>query len=115
MTESDPRPSSRSIPQLEHWIDGVRAACAEAREAILDIYENDDFDVEMKADDSPLTRADLASHRILVAALELCRVGACAATIFVAVGIDLGQRVRQRLGPRRQCVEILAAFRRDFR
>lgn len=70
MTESNDRPSSESIPQLERWVDGVRAACAEAREAILEIYENDDFDVEMKADDSPLTRADLASHRILVAALE---------------------------------------------
>lgn len=50
-------------------VDGVLEACARARAAILDIYEHDDFDVEMKADDSPLTRADLASHRILVDAL----------------------------------------------
>ena len=54
---------------LAGWVDGVLAACDTARVAILDIYENDDFSVEMKADDSPLTRADLASHRILVDAL----------------------------------------------
>lgn len=51
-------------------VDGVLDACRQAADAILDIYEHDDFDVEMKSDDSPLTRADLASHRILVDALE---------------------------------------------
>ncbi|NKI35676.1 3'(2'),5'-bisphosphate nucleotidase CysQ [Wenzhouxiangella sp. XN79A] len=55
---------------LAGWVDGVLAACRTASTAILEIYENDDFSVEMKADDSPLTRADLASHRILVEALE---------------------------------------------
>lgn len=48
---------------------GVLEACTDASRAILDIYANDDFDVEMKSDDSPLTRADLASHRILCDAL----------------------------------------------
>jgi 3'(2'), 5'-bisphosphate nucleotidase len=56
--------------RLSAWVDGVLSACDTASAAILEIYENDDFSVEMKADDSPLTRADLASHRILVAALE---------------------------------------------
>ncbi|MEO0575252.1 MAG: 3'(2'),5'-bisphosphate nucleotidase CysQ [Pseudomonadota bacterium] len=32
--------------------------------AILDVYETD-FDVQAKADDSPLTRADLASHNVI--------------------------------------------------
>lgn len=50
-------------------VDGVLDACAVASRAILDIYRNDDFDVEMKSDNSPLTRADLASHRILCGAL----------------------------------------------
>jgi 3'(2'), 5'-bisphosphate nucleotidase len=36
--------------------------------AIMTIYDTE-FDVETKADDSPLTQADLASHRILAAGL----------------------------------------------
>jgi 3'(2'), 5'-bisphosphate nucleotidase len=35
-----------------------------AGDAILEIYRTD-FDVDTKADDSPLTKADLAAHRIL--------------------------------------------------
>ena len=40
-----------------------------AGEAILAIYEGD-FEVETKADDSPLTQADLSSHRVIVDALR---------------------------------------------
>lgn len=40
-----------------------------AGDAILDIYEGD-FEVETKDDDSPLTQADLASHRVIVDALR---------------------------------------------
>jgi 3'(2'), 5'-bisphosphate nucleotidase len=36
--------------------------------AILEVYETD-FDVETKSDESPLTQADLASHRIIEAGL----------------------------------------------
>ncbi|MGD8418146.1 MAG: 3'(2'),5'-bisphosphate nucleotidase CysQ [Pseudomonadales bacterium] len=39
-----------------------------AGEAILRVYETD-FDVETKQDDSPLTQADLAAHRILAEGL----------------------------------------------
>lgn len=42
----------------------------EAGEAILEIYGEDDFGVETKDDESPLTRADLAAHKILVAGLS---------------------------------------------
>lgn len=41
----------------------------DAGRAILKVYETD-FDVEFKGDDSPLTQADMAAHRIIVAALE---------------------------------------------
>jgi len=41
----------------------------QAGKAILDIY-NQDFAVQHKDDDSPLTAADLASHRVIVAGLE---------------------------------------------
>ncbi|MGD2084019.1 MAG: 3'(2'),5'-bisphosphate nucleotidase CysQ [Chromatiales bacterium] len=39
-----------------------------AGDAILEIY-NTDFDVEQKADRSPLTEADMAAHRTIVSAL----------------------------------------------
>lgn len=41
-----------------------------AGDAILDIYESDDFGVEMKGDDSPLTKADKASHEVIQKALS---------------------------------------------
>ncbi|HEY5644722.1 MAG TPA: 3'(2'),5'-bisphosphate nucleotidase CysQ [Pseudomonadales bacterium] len=40
-----------------------------AGEAILRIYETD-FDVQTKSDESPLTQADLASHRVLAEGLQ---------------------------------------------
>ncbi|MCZ6618820.1 MAG: 3'(2'),5'-bisphosphate nucleotidase CysQ [Gammaproteobacteria bacterium] len=39
-----------------------------AGDAILEIYQTD-FSVDIKADDSPLTQADLAAHRIIAAEL----------------------------------------------
>ncbi|MGK7294668.1 MAG: 3'(2'),5'-bisphosphate nucleotidase CysQ [Candidatus Wenzhouxiangella sp. M2_3B_020] len=58
---------SRSEREL---LQGVLEACRDASRAILEIYGRDDFTVESKDDESPLTAADMASHRILVAALE---------------------------------------------
>ena len=53
-------PLARQVGQI------ARAAGAE----ILKIYETEDFGVEMKADDSPLTRADKAANDVIVAGLE---------------------------------------------
>lgn len=51
----------------------LREACIglarEAGAAILDVYASD-FAVQAKDDDSPLTQADLASHRLIVAGLR---------------------------------------------
>jgi len=47
--------------------------CAVAREAgaaILQVYGDEDFGVQTKSDDSPLTRADLAAHNIIVEGLQ---------------------------------------------
>ncbi len=44
-------------------------AALEAGKAIIEIYEKD-FEVEFKADESPLTEADRAAHHIIVDALE---------------------------------------------
>ncbi len=48
---------------------GVIDIARRAGDAILEVYERD-FDVEHKDDDSPLTAADLASHRIIVDSLR---------------------------------------------
>ena len=47
-----------------------RSAAVEAGVAIMEIYGTDDFGTEAKADDSPVTKADMAADKIIVAALE---------------------------------------------
>jgi 3'(2'), 5'-bisphosphate nucleotidase len=54
----------------DELLSGMAKIAIEAGAAILEVYERVDFDVQSKADDSPLTAADLAAHRIIVAALE---------------------------------------------
>ncbi|RXP45417.1 3'(2'),5'-bisphosphate nucleotidase [Lutibacter sp. HS1-25] len=44
-------------------------AAIEAGKEILKIYESGDFDVQLKGDESPLTKADLASHHKIVSFL----------------------------------------------
>lgn len=41
----------------------------EAGAAIMDIYQQEDFAAQLKADASPVTAADLAAHHVLLAAL----------------------------------------------
>ncbi len=56
------------ITQLAEQIGRIAQS---AGAAILDIYENkEDFGVEHKADNSPLTRADQAANKVIVAGLE---------------------------------------------
>jgi len=50
-------------------LDAVCDIAVEAGQKTLPIYHSD-FDVETKADDSPLTQADLAAHRCIRDALE---------------------------------------------
>ena len=45
-------------------------AALEAGKAILEIYHSGEFDVEIKGDNSPLTRADTASHNVIMSYLE---------------------------------------------
>jgi len=42
----------------------------QAGQAILNIYQQDDFQQQIKSDNSPLTVADLASHNYIVEQLE---------------------------------------------
>jgi 3'(2'), 5'-bisphosphate nucleotidase len=46
------------------------AAARAAGVSILEIYETGDFSIEAKSDSSPLTLADKASHKTIVAALD---------------------------------------------
>ena len=50
----------------KEMIEALGQLSRRAGDAILAIYGSDDFAVETKSDDSPLTAADLASHRIIV-------------------------------------------------
>ena len=40
-------------------------AALQAGNKIMDIYQSDDFEIQLKSDDSPLTKADMASHTII--------------------------------------------------
>lgn len=46
-------------------IPDLNAIAIKAGNAIMKIYESDDFDIEQKDNDSPLTRADMASNEII--------------------------------------------------
>jgi 3'(2'), 5'-bisphosphate nucleotidase len=54
---------------LEELVEPITELAIEAGNAILAVYATD-FDVESKADESPLTQADLASHNTIVAGLK---------------------------------------------
>ena len=49
-------------------------AALEASKAILEIYHSGAFDIELKGDNSPLTRADTASHDVIMSFLETTNI-----------------------------------------
>jgi 3'(2'), 5'-bisphosphate nucleotidase len=55
---------------LQKLLPDVKRIAQEAAEAILQIYRTADFQVDFKADNSPLTEADLAAHQLIVARLQ---------------------------------------------
>lgn len=55
--------------ELRAWLPQVVVLARKAGEAIMAVYESGDSGESRKADDSPLTLADLASHRMIVAGL----------------------------------------------
>ena len=57
-----------STARAAEMLGAVRDIAVRAGEAILRVYQGG-FDVVTKADDSPLTQADLASHRVITEAL----------------------------------------------
>lgn len=59
------------MQELQDWVQPLLALCRVAGEAICEhYYDPGAGDYEAKHDDSPLTRADLASHALLVSGLN---------------------------------------------
>jgi 3'(2'), 5'-bisphosphate nucleotidase len=57
------------IMELQPLVEPVVNLAVDAGAAILEVYATE-FDVQAKDDDSPLTQADMASHRIIAAGLR---------------------------------------------
>jgi 3'-phosphoadenosine 5'-phosphosulfate (PAPS) 3'-phosphatase len=84
-------------PQARQLLDIAREAGA----AILEVYRQD-FAVQHKGDESPLTAADLASHRVITERLNtltpdvpvLSEEGADIPSIPVAPGQGIGSSIR---------------------
>ena len=71
MCAIDLRESSSYLIELnQNLLDAIKKIAEEAGQAILNIYQQDDFEVQVKSDQSPLTQADLASHNIINQALK---------------------------------------------
>lgn len=51
-------------------LDDVKQIARAAGAAIMAVYESDDFNVQRKSDDSPLTKADLAAHKVICEGLR---------------------------------------------
>jgi len=60
-------PTTTRLPDSE-WLEAVIDIARRAGREILDVYGTD-FETSTKADDSPLTQADLRAHRLIVAGL----------------------------------------------
>ncbi|MCP1728594.1 3'(2'), 5'-bisphosphate nucleotidase [Natronospira proteinivora] len=52
----------------QDFLEPIAAIARRAGDAILDVYQTD-FEVEVKDDDSPVTKADMAAHHVIVEGL----------------------------------------------
>lgn len=59
-----------SLIQLSEELKLAIEAALKAGEVIMKIYNGEDFEVELKGDDSPLTKADKAAHEIITGYLS---------------------------------------------
>ena len=71
--------------------DTLTRLAREAGAAIMAVYGAADFDVRAKADDSPVTEADLAADRIIVAGLEAAYPDVAVVTEERSESHDLGE------------------------
>lgn len=59
-----------TLEEIQQHIDEVIKFSKTAGDAIMKVYESDDFDTSKKGDDSPVTKADIASNDVLCAGLK---------------------------------------------
>ena len=59
---------------MEPLLNTAVKAALEAGIAILEIYQSSEFDVEIKGDNSPLTKADTASHKVIISFLSTTNI-----------------------------------------
>ena len=57
---------NQELPINSASIEHLKDLVTNAGIAILEIYHSDNFDVELKSNDSPVTKADLAAHNVLI-------------------------------------------------
>ena len=50
--------------------EGIIKILLKAHNAILEIYESSNYDIDIKSDSSPLTKADLTAHNIIIDGLK---------------------------------------------
>ena len=65
-------------------------AALQAGKAILEIYHSGEFDVEIKGDNSPLTKADTASHNVIMSYLKTTGI-----PVLSEEGIDIPYQERK--------------------
>lgn len=63
-------PKASEVFKRPDSLEQLKALMKAADSAILDIYHSDNFGEELKGDDSPVTKADLAAHNVLVQGLS---------------------------------------------
>jgi 3'(2'), 5'-bisphosphate nucleotidase len=56
--------------ELEQLLPSVLGIARRAGAVVMEVYQSPDFDVQLKSDESPLTRADIASNKIIVEGLK---------------------------------------------
>lgn len=56
--------------EFERLLELAKTAALEAGQEIIEIYNSEDFNVELKGDNSPLTKADKAAHNIIIEYLK---------------------------------------------
>jgi 3'(2'), 5'-bisphosphate nucleotidase len=61
--------NENNAPDIASLLDPLAELAQQAGEKILEVYNSDDFSVQEKADNSPLTAADLAAHHAILAGL----------------------------------------------
>jgi 3'(2'), 5'-bisphosphate nucleotidase len=69
MNKINTKISDNGITKSPNHLFTAITAALEAGKVILEIYKSDDFEVEVKGDNSPLTKADIASHNVIMSYL----------------------------------------------